>query len=317
MIFVEAQTRLTRVGGIVLTNLTNTIEEKIRPLDLLMITIGCAAYAFALVMFNIANQLADGGISGVTLILRALFHFDPAYSTIIINIPLIWIGYRFLGRRSIIYTLYGTMMLAVFLWLWQRVPISVDLHHDLFLAGMAAGITGGAGSGLVYRYGGTTGGTDIVARIFERQRGIPMGQTLLWLDIIVLFSSLIYIDIRHMAYTLLCSYIFSRIVNFILSGTYAAKGVFIISTESQKIVDEVMNNLQRGVSIIHGEGGYSHKDRPVLYIVVSPGELHDLQIIVSEVDKNAFMTIFDVNEAIGEGFTYSRPIKHTFFNRPR
>ncbi len=111
-----------------------------------MIAIGCATYAFALVVFNIANQLADGGISGVTLILRALFHIDPAYSTILINIPLIWIGYRFLGRRAIIYTLYGTIMLSAFLWLWQRVPISIPLHHDLFLAGMAAGIFGGAGS---------------------------------------------------------------------------------------------------------------------------------------------------------------------------
>lgn len=140
-----------------------------------------------------------------------------------------------------------------------------------------------------------------------------MGQTLLWLDIVVLFASLIYIDIRHMAYTLLCAYVFSRLVNFILSGTYAAKGVLIVSTETQAIVDEVMTEMQRGVSILHGEGGYSHQDRPVLYIVVSPSELHDLQMIVSELDQSAFMTIFDVNEAIGEGFTYERPSRNSFF----
>ncbi|WP_054655238.1 YitT family protein [Secundilactobacillus silagei] len=277
-----------------------------------MITIGCAAYAFALIKFNIANQLADGGISGVTLILKGLFNFNPAYSTILINIPLILFGYRFLGRRAIIYTLYGTVMLSVFLWIWQQVPLSIDLHHDLFLAAMAAGITGGAGSGLLYRYGGTTGGTDIIARIFERFRGIPMGQTLLWLDILVLVVSLVYIDVRHMAYTILYSYVFSRLVNFILSGTYAAKGVLIISSKSQEIIDQVMTVMERGVSILHGEGGYSHKDRPVLYVVVSPSELHDLQMIVSELDKSAFMTIFDVNEAIGEGFTYARPSHNLF-----
>nr|WP_171001165.1 YitT family protein [Secundilactobacillus hailunensis] len=283
-----------------------------RFIDLLMITIGCAAYAFALIKFNIANQLADGGISGVTLILKGLFNFNPAYSTILINIPLILFGYRFLGRRAIIYTLYGTVMLSVFLWIWQLVPLSIDLHHDLFLAAMAAGITGGAGSGLLYRYGGTTGGTDIIARIFERFRGIPMGQTLLWLDILVLVVSLVYIDVRHMAYTILYSYVFSRLVNFILSGTYAAKGVLIISSKSQEIIDQVMTVMERGVSILHGEGGYSHKDRPVLYVVVSPSELHDLQMIVSELDKTAFMTIFDVNEAIGEGFTYARPSHNLF-----
>ncbi|GAX02891.1 YitT family membrane protein [Secundilactobacillus pentosiphilus] len=300
------------LGGISLTNNTNNVEEKIRLIDLLMIAIGCAAYAFALVTFNIANQLAEGGITGVTLILKGLFNFNPAYSTILINIPLILFGYRLLGRRTIIYTLYGTLMLSAFLWIWQRVPLSIDLHHDLFLAAMAAGITGGAGSGLLYRFGGTTGGTDVIARIFERFRGIPMGQTLLWLDVLVLFISLIYIDIRHMAYTLLYSYVFSRLVNFILSGTYAAKGVLIVSSKSQEIVDQVMTVLQRGVSILHGEGGYSHKDRPMLYVVVSPSELHDLQMIVGELDKNAFMTIFDVNEAIGEGFTYARPSHNIF-----
>jgi len=93
--------------------LSNKIEEKIHFVDLLMITIGCAAYAFALVTFNIANQLADGGISGVTLILKGLFNFNPAYSTIIINIPLIMIGYRFLGRRSIIYTLYNAVFVLM------------------------------------------------------------------------------------------------------------------------------------------------------------------------------------------------------------
>ena len=292
--------------------MTTNVEEKVRFIDLLMITIGCAAYAFALIKFNIANQLADGGISGVTLILKGLFNFNPAYSTILINIPLILFGYRFLGRRAIIYTLYGTVMLSVFLWIWQQVPLSIDLHHDLFLAAMAAGITGGAGSGLLYRYGGTTGGTDIIARIFERFRGIPMGQTLLWLDILVLVVTRVYPDTRHMPYTILYSYVFSRLVNFILSGTYAAKGVLIISSKSQEIIDQVMTVMERGVSILHGEGGYSHKDRPVLYVVVSPSELHDLQMIVSELDKTAFMTIFDVNEAIGEGFTYARPSHNLF-----
>lgn len=239
-----------------------------------MISIGCAAYAFGLVKFNIANQLADGGISGVTLILRSLFQFDPAYTTLIINIPLILIGYRFLGRQSLIYTLFGTAMLAFFLWIWQRTAISINIHHDLLLASLGAGLLGGAGSGLVYRYGGTTGGTDIIARIFERFRGVPMGQTLLWLDVVVLLASLVYIDIQHMAYTLLMAYIFSRIVNVILSGANSAKGVLIISTESKPITDAIMRQLQRGVSIISGKGGYSYEDRPILYVVVSPSELH-------------------------------------------
>ena len=178
-------------------------NEKISLKDLIFITIGCSLYAFGLVTVNIANNLAEGGATGITLIIRYWLHIDPAYSIILLNIPLIWIGYRYLGKKALIYTIYGTTMLSIWTWLWQRIPIDINIHHDLFLAGVLAGLIGGTGSGLVYRFGGTTGGTDIVARIFEKKRGIVMGKTLLALDVIVLTCSLSYLDLRQMMYTLL------------------------------------------------------------------------------------------------------------------
>ncbi|KRN02555.1 hypothetical protein FD13_GL001777 [Levilactobacillus senmaizukei DSM 21775 = NBRC 103853] len=287
-------------------------DESIRLIDLVMIGIGCAMFGFGLVFFNIANHLADGGVSGITLIFRALFHIDPAYSTIIINVPLILIGWRYLGRQSLIYTIYGTFMLSLFLWVWQRVPIHIALHGDLLLSALGAGIIGGFGSGLLYRYGGTTGGTDIIARIFERFRGVPMGQTLLWLDVIVLMFSLVYIDIQHMAYTLIYSYVFARIVNFTQEGAYAARGVIVVSDLHQAIADEIMDELQRGVSLIHGEGGYSHQQRQMIYVVVAPSELHRLRQIIQRNDPRAFVSVINVNEALGEGFSFEIPQKNWF-----
>ncbi|WP_203641130.1 YitT family protein [Levilactobacillus andaensis] len=284
-------------------------DESIHVLDLIMIGVGCAMFAFGLVFFNIANHLADGGISGVTLILRALFGIDPAYSTILINIPLILIGWRFLGRQSLIYTIYGTIMLSVFLWIWQRVPIVIQLHGDLLLSALGAGVIGGFGSGLLYRYGGTTGGTDIIARIFERFRGVPMGRTLLYLDVIVLLVSLVYIDIQHMAYTLIYSYIFARIVNFTQEGAYAARGIIVVSDHHQEITDNIMDELGRGVSLIDGEGGYSHQSRKMIYVVVAPSELHRLRQIIQRNDPRAFVSVINVNEALGEGFTFAVPKK--------
>jgi uncharacterized membrane-anchored protein YitT (DUF2179 family) len=143
--------------------------------DLLVIAAGTAIYSFGIVFFNIYNHLADGGVTGITLILRALFHIDPAYSTILVNIPLFAIGYRFLGKKDMFYTLYGTIVLAVFLWIWQRVPIVINLDHDLLLSAIGAGLFGGFGCGIIYRFGGTTGGVDIVARLFERFKGVQMG----------------------------------------------------------------------------------------------------------------------------------------------
>ncbi|AKP65721.1 hypothetical protein FC99_GL002308 [Levilactobacillus koreensis JCM 16448] len=284
-------------------------DESIHVLDLVMIGIGCAMFAFGLVFFNIANHLADGGISGVTLILRALFGIDPAYSTILINVPLILIGWRFLGRQSLIYTIYGTIMLSLFLWIWQRVPIVIQLHGDLLLSALGAGVIGGFGSGLLYRYGGTTGGTDIIARIFERFRGVPMGRTLLYLDVIVLLFSLVYIDIQHMAYTLIYSYIFARIVNFTQEGAYAARGIIVVSDHHQAITDNIMDELGRGVSLIDGEGGYSHHPRKMIYVVVAPSELHQLRQIIQRNDPRAFVSVINVNEALGEGFTFAVPKK--------
>ncbi|MEQ6218362.1 YitT family protein [Levilactobacillus brevis] len=289
--------------------MTQQPDESIRFIDLLMIGIGCAMFAFGLVFFNIANHLADGGISGITLIFRALFHIDPAYSTILINVPLIIIGWRFLGRQSLIYTIYGTGMLSLCLWVWQRIPLTIALHGDLLLSALGAGIIGGFGSGLLYRYGGTTGGTDIIARIFERFRGVPMGRTLLYLDVVVLLISLVYIDIQHMAYTLIYSYVFARIVNFTQEGAYAARGVIVVSENYQQITDEIMTELERGVSLINGEGGFSHQERKMIYVVVAPSELYRLRQIIQRNDSRAFISVINVNEALGEGFSFGLPDK--------
>ncbi|WP_268913107.1 YitT family protein [Lentilactobacillus sp. SPB1-3] len=282
--------------------------------DLLVIALGTALYSFGIIYFNLANKLADGGVTGITLILKALFNFNPAYSTIIVNIPLFLIGMRFLGKRDMFYTLYGILALSFFLWVWQQIPIHINLQHDLLLASLGAGLFGGFGSGLVYRFGGTTGGIDIIARLFERFRGIQMGQSLLVIDVLVLLSSLIYLDIRQMAYTLIYIYIFSQIVNFTQQGAYTARGIIIISNHSEAIAASLMEELSRGVTYLNAEGGYSRDEKQVIYTVVSPSELHGLKQIVEGIDKQAFISIINVHEAIGEGFTYKRPKKFNLFN---
>ena len=134
----------------------STQNTKIRLIDLLMITIGTSLYAFGFVTVNIADRLAEGGVAGITLLLRFLLGINPALSTILINIPLLIIGYRYLGKKSLIYTIYGTLILSFWIWIWQIIPVSLNIHHDLFIAAILAGIIGGFGLGLVYRFNGTT-----------------------------------------------------------------------------------------------------------------------------------------------------------------
>lgn len=283
-------------------------KDKIHVLDFLMIALGCEFYGYGLVNVNIANNLAEGGVTGVTLIIRYWLHIDPAYTTVLINVPLILIGYRYLGKKSLLYTVYGTLSLSFFIWLWQRVslPINLNVQHDMFLAGILAGFFGGLGSGLVYRFGGTTGGTDVVARILEKQKGISMGKTLLSLDVLVLTLSLSYLNLRQMMYTLLASYVFSKIVDFIQEGSYSARGLIIISPKNDEIANELMRQLDRGVSFIKAEGGYSGQDKKAIYSVISSTELTIAKRIIETIDSSAFISIIDVNEVLGEGFTYEK-----------
>ncbi len=275
--------------------------------EVIFIILGTSIYAFGLVYLNIANQLAEGGVSGITLILRALFHIDPAYSTLLINIPLILLGGKILGKRALAYTVLGTVSLSVFLWIWQRIPLQINLEHDLLIVSLLAGLIAGVGSGIVYRMGGTTGGSDIIARILEKNHGISMGRSLLAFDVIVLLASLTYIDLKRMMYTLIASYVFSRVIDFILDGGYSAKGILVVSNKSEEIAPLLMTGLQRGVTFLHGEGGFSGIDKKMIYMVVSTRELNEVKRIIHEIDEHAFLSILNVHEVEGEGLTYLKP----------
>lgn len=284
-------------------------EKKTYITDILMILLGTAIYAFGIVYFNIANDLAEGGVTGITLILRALFHINPAYSSLILNIPLILLGGKVLGKRSFWYTILGTVALSVFLWIWQRVNIRINVEHDILIASLLAGLVAGLGSGLVYRVGGTTGGADIIARIVEKKNGMSMGRSLFIFDIFVLTLSLTYVDVKHMMYTLIASFMFSRIVEFVQSGGYTVRGMIIISNATTQIASEILESLGRGVTYLNGQGGYSGEDKKIIYVVLSPHEIMDVKRMTEELDPKAFISVINVHEAIGEGFTYQRPIK--------
>ncbi|MDH6365618.1 uncharacterized membrane-anchored protein YitT (DUF2179 family) [Enterococcus sp. PF1-24] len=280
--------------------------------DVLLILSGTCIYAFGLVYLNIANHLAEGGVSGITLMLRALFQIDPAYSTLLINIPLVLIGGKILGRRTFIYTIIGTVSLSSFLWIWQRIPIVINLENDLLIVALLAGLAGGIGSGLVYRTGGTTGGSDVVARILEINYGISMGRSLLIFDVIILTLSLTYLDLNRMMYTLIVSYVFSKVIDSMLDGAYAAKGLIVISNHSEAIAPLLMDNLERGVTFFNGEGGYSQHPKKILYIVVSPREIHEVKRLIYQIDERAFLSVINVHEVEGEGFTYLKPQANRF-----
>ncbi|MDP4096626.1 YitT family protein [Paenibacillus sp. P96] len=271
------------------------------------IVLGTALYAFGLLYFIIPNQLMEGGVTGVTVLLNYAFSIPPSLSTLILNIPLFFLGWKILGGRQIVYTGVGIGSLTFFLWLFEKLidvgwiePFTTE--HDFILAALYAGVTLGGGLGIVFRFGGTTGGSDIVARIFNRKFGWSMGQVLLGIDILIIGLSLLYIPKEKILYTLVAVFIASKVIDFIQEGAYSARAFMIISDYAHEIAEIVTRDMERGVTIIPAIGAYSKQSKYVAYCVVSREEMRRLHQIVKSVDSKAFVIINDVHDVHGEGF---------------
>ncbi|WP_411955571.1 YitT family protein [Alkalibacillus sp. S2W] len=271
--------------------------------NILFILVGSAIFSFGIVNFNMQNNLTEGGFTGITLLLYFLFSWDPGVMNIVLNIPVFLIGLRLLGRQTFIYTVIGTFAVSIYLWIFQAYP-AFALQEDMTLAALFAGTFIGVGLGIIFRFGGTTGGVDIIARLVNRYIGWSMGRTMFLFDAIVIISSVIfYLDEVEGMYTLVAVFVGARIIDFIQEGAYAARGATIITNHSDQLAQEITTKMDRGVTLLHATGYYSNEQRLVLYCVVGRNEIVKLKSIVQEIDPHAFVSISSVHDVHGEGFT--------------
>lgn len=272
-----------------------------------LIVLGTAIYAFGLQYFIIPNTLMEGGVTGIAVLLEYAADLPVYLTSLIINLPLFFLGWRQLGRGAMVYTLAGTVLLSLFLWIAERMVDSGWLtpfrsQQDFILVVLYAGVTLGVGLGLVFRGGGTTGGVDIIARILNRMRGWSMGQIILSLDVLILGVSLLIIPKEKVLYTLVSVFIASKVIDFIQEGAYAAKAFTIICESPEKLAEAITRELDRGVTLMPAVGAYSGEPKTVVYCVVSRYEIRKLKSLVRLHDKRAFIVINDVHDVLGEGF---------------
>ncbi|MFZ3588678.1 YitT family protein [Bacillus sp. DJP31] len=278
---------------------------RIKIVNILFILLGAAIFSFGLVNFNMQHHLAEGGFTGITLLLFFKFGFDPSITNLLLNIPLFFLGWKILGRISFIYTMIGTFSLSAFLWIFQRYPVSIPLEDDMTLVAILAGLFIGVGLGIIFRYGGTTGGVDIIARLAHKYIGWSMGKTMFLFDVCVIGLSIItYLSLRQGMYTLVVVFIGAKVIDFMQEGAYAAKGATIISEKNDEIADKILKDMERGVTILRGQGSFTKQDRDVLYCVVGRNEIVKLKNIIIFVDPHAFVAVTDVHDVLGEGFTH-------------
>lgn len=275
--------------------------------QMLPIIIGTAIYAFGLHFFVISNQLMEGGVTGISLLLNYALHLPPSLTTLLLNIPLFLIGWRALGRGSMGLTMLGTLSLSFFLWImeWlikQGWVVPFTTNQDYFLATLYAGVTLGTGLGIVFRYGGTTGGSDIIARMLNKWRGWRIGQVILGLDAAIIGISLFYIPREKILYTMVAVFIASKMIDFITEGAYAAKAYTVITEHSAELSGLITKEMDRGVTLLQAKGAYSQQSKEVVYCVVARTEMRQLQTLIKSVDPKAFIIISDVHDVLGEGF---------------
>lgn len=282
-----------------------TVQLPIRFRNIIFILIGSFIFAFGVYHFNVQNNLAEGGFTGITLILRGLFDWSPSITNLALNIPLFFVSYKLLGRTTFIYTLIGTFSFSLWYALVAKYSnLVIDLTDDMVLASLFAGLFIGVGLGIIFNNGGTTGGVDIIARLVQRYVGWSIGKTFLVFDFFVIVLSLTYLDIREAMYTLLAVYVGARVIDSMQEGTYAGKAAMIISDHRTAIADGIHATMNRGTTRLIAKGGYSNKELEVLYVVVGRNEVNRLKTIVKQIDPHAFVTLHHVYEVGGEGFTF-------------
>lgn len=267
--------------------------------DIATIILGAFLFALAVNLFIIPNEFGEGGVTGVTIILYYLFQWSPSIVNIVLNGLLLIVGYRFLDRRTTVYTIIAVAFNSLFLHVTEGWTID---SQEPTINAVFAGVIIGVGIGLIVRVGGTTAGTVILARITNKYLDWNISYGLLFFDLIVAFSSYFIIGPEKLMLTIVCLYIGTKVMDFMIEGLNPKKAVMIISEKQDSIAEMVITQMDRGVTVLSGHGYYTKKQKEVLYIVISKQEVSTLKKIVKSIDTAAFLTIHDVRDVFGEGF---------------
>lgn len=277
-----------------LTRSVSTAGDIIRNLGLILL--GNTLIAIAVNGIVIPHAFLSGGVTGTALLIHYLFSFLPVATLyLVLNIPLFAIGWAFVGRRFFIYSIIGMLSLTGTL---EWVHVSVPLQ-DKLLATLFAGILTGIGGGLTLRSHGSAGGLDILSVILLKRFSISIGKTFLSINALVLVVTTFLFSLEIALYSFIYIYITTRMMELVITGISKRKAVLIISDQWAKISEEILFRMERGLTQLHGQGGYSGKAERILYAVVSMRELHRIKRIVQDIDPKAFLVVQDTLEVMG------------------
>ena len=265
-----------------------------------MILLGCLIGAASYPLFLEPNSIAPGGLTGVTTILNYYFGWPIGLTSLLLNLPLMVIGWKMISARFIVRTVLATLLFSALIDLMKFKP----LIDDPMLASLFGGVLLGFGLALIIRGSATTGGTDLLARIVHRhQRAISIGAFLFAFDLFVILLAWIFLSAQHAMYAIICVFVSAKVLDQVLTGFDTGKACYIVSQKYERIEKRLILEMERGVTRLEAVGAYSGQDIKMLLCVVGRFEAVKVKTIVHEEDASAFMFITDTYETLGEGFT--------------
>ena len=283
----------------VFNNLTQTYPKLRVAFEYILVLIGAAIIAITFNVFLLPNQVASGGVSGISTILKGVFGWEPAYVQWAFNIPLFIAGVFFLGKQFGVKTLAGTIFLPFVVFLTKHLE---PWTHDALLGALFGGIGVGLGLGIVFRGNGSTGGTDVAAQIINKYTGFTLGRCVVIIDGLIVLTAAAVFDIEKGLYALIALFVTSKTIDLVQVGFNGSKMAMIITNNQDEVREGILNKIDRGVTKLSAYGGFTDHERPVLMCVVDQTEFTKLKHLVKTLDPSAFVIVMDAAEVLGEGF---------------
>lgn len=263
------------------------------------IIIGAAIVAVGFNVFLLPNEVASGGVSGISTILKGVFGWEPGFVQYAFNIPLFIAGVIFLGKQFGARSLAGTLTLPLFVILtssWEPATLNP------LLGALFGGISVGVGLGIVFRGNASTGGTDLAAQIIAKYTGLTLGTSVMLIDGLIVLSAALVFDVEKGLYALIGLFVTTKTIDIIQLGFSQSKMVYIITNKQEEIRDAIYTEINRGVTKLPAVGGYTDAEKPILLVVVYQTEFSKLKHVIKAVDPTAFVIVSDAYEVLGEGF---------------
>lgn len=268
---------------------------------ILVIILGSFIYSSGIALFLDPNEIAPGGVVGISVILSHTIGISTGTWYLLLNIPILLLARWKLGRRFIATSMFTIAMNSLFTNLLEVLP---PVTNERFLASIAGSILIGLGIGMIIRVGATTGGVDIIVRLLKmRFPGLKTSTLFMMIDMmIVVLSGIVFRNFDIAMYALIAVSVYGKVMDYVLYGNDEATLIFVVSEKAQDLLTRVLDELEVGATILHGQGGYSKADRDILMCVVKKRMTIKVQELVKQEDNNAFMIITSANEIYGEGY---------------